>query len=378
MAQLRVLATACALTLLSGSLVDDTALGDAPRSGLFERAATYTATGLAAGPGRRVVVADFNSDSARDVAVTTLGRLLVFLNNGDGTFGVPAQYPGVEGGSAFFGVAAADFDGDGAPDIAATDFNHASVLVFLNRGNGTFAPAVSYFADNFPDGVAVTDVDRDTDIDLAVAAAHPPGGLTVLLNNGNGTFGSQQLFGVAGSGRDVAVGNFNADTAPDLAVSSFGLNNVAILLNNGNGTFGTAIDYAVGDAPTGVATGDINVDSAEDLVVANAGSNTVSVLFGLGDGSFRPAVNYAAGLSPVTPTIANFAGNRSPEVAVANSAGSPTVSVLLNRGDGRFVMPFVASTTFAPSGVASGDLNTDGRTDLAVATRGNLTVLLHR
>src|SRR5439155_6895293 len=75
-----------------------------------------------------VVVTDFNGDSKPDIATTSYmsnnsggytGYVSVFLGRGDGTFHTPI-YQYLDPGPATYVLTAADFDGDGLPDVAAT------------------------------------------------------------------------------------------------------------------------------------------------------------------------------------------------------------------------------------------------------------------
>src|SRR5258708_2272591 len=54
-------------------------------------------------------------------------------------------------------VATGDFNGDGKRDMVAATPGSNGVSVFLNNGDGTFAKAVRYAADDAPNYVAVAD-----------------------------------------------------------------------------------------------------------------------------------------------------------------------------------------------------------------------------
>ncbi len=183
-----------------------------------------------------------------------------------------------------------------------------------------------------------------------------------------------------GAPNSVAIGDLNGDGKRDLAVAN-GSGNVSVLLGTGAGAFGPATDSAVGanasSDPVSVAIGDLNGDGKRDLAVANvdllsSGSDSVSVLLGTGSGTFDAATNLAVGSSPVSVAIGDLNGDGKRDLAVANSSGS--VSVLLGTGTGTFG----AATDFAvgasPRSVAIGDLNGDGKPDLAVANFGSFSV----
>ena len=160
------------------------------------------------------------------------------------------------------------------------------------------------------------------------------------------------------------------------------------LLGNRDGTFQPALTFATtGFNPEFVAVGDINRDGRLDLAVAHSGSTpgTVSVLLGNGDGTFQPARLFPAGQGSLSVAVGDLNGDGRPDLAVANYY-SNDVSVLLGNGDGTFQ----ATQSFATTGpnpvtVAMGDVNGDGRPDLAVtnsantssgAVPGNVSVLL--
>jgi len=179
--------------------------------------------------------------------------------------------------------------------------------------------------------------------------------------------------------QSVAIGDLNADGRPDLAVANydFGASTVSVLLGNGDGTFGSKTDFATGDNPVSVAIGDLNGDGRPDLAVANSGfpaTNTVSVLLGNGDGTFGSNTDFGTGSEPSSVAIGDLNGDGRPDLAVANEQPPSTVSVLLGNGDGSFGTKTDFGTGASPHSVAIGDLNADGRPDLAVANYGTGTV----
>jgi hypothetical protein len=184
------------------------------------------------------------------------------------------------------------------------------------------------------------------------------------------------------SPRSLAVGDLNGDGKPDLVTANSTADNVSVLLGKGDGTFRTAVTYAVQSNPVSVAIGDLNGDGRLDLAVVNSDSDSVSVLLGKGDGTFQAATNYLVGqigdtLSSVAIGDLNSDGKL--DLAVAD-ATSGNVVVLPGHGDGTFASGVASNTGQQPVSVAIGDLNGDGKLDLvtADATSNRVSVLLGR
>ena len=146
-------------------------------------------------------------------------------------------------------------------------------------------------------------------------------------------------------------------------------------------SFAPARSYATGRAPDSVAIGDLNGDGTPDLATANYGyrADSVSVLLNRGDGSLRAKRDYTTGLHSNSVAIGDLNGDGKPDLATANW-GADSISVLLNRGDGSFQRKLDYATEGDPHSVAIGDLNGDGKPDVATADdRANrVSVLLNR
>ncbi|HLM75322.1 MAG TPA: VCBS repeat-containing protein, partial [Polyangiaceae bacterium] len=90
---------------------------------------------------------------------------------------------------------------------------------------------------------------------------------------------------------------------------------------------------------------------------------------------FAAQVPYSAGYTPASVTVGDMNGDGKLDLAVPNTNGN-TVSVLLGKGDGTFAsqLPY-PSVALARSSVVE-DLNGDGKLDLAIAGGLGVSVLL--
>ena len=184
------------------------------------------------------------------------------------------------------------------------------------------------------------------------------------------------------------MGDVNGDGKPDLAVANSYSNSVSVLLNTttpgaATPSFAAKTDFATGSGPISVAMGDVNGDGRPDLAVANDCSNSVSVLLnttapGAATPSFAAKTDFPTGSVPYSVAMGDVNGDGKPDLAVANY-DSNSVSVLLNTtapGRPRPALPPRAdfATGSNPHSVALGDVNGDGRPDLAVANGAGASV----
>ena len=138
-----------------------------------------------------------------------------------------------------------------------------------------------------------------------------------------------------------------------------------------------------GGYPYSVAVADVNGDGKPDLVVANCGTSTcdakilgsVRVLLGRGDGTFEAAVTYSSGgRVAVWVTAGDINGDGKADLAVANQCADEactkgSVAVFLGKGDGTFQPPAIYNPGSAIS-VTFADVNADGKPDLIVGNDG--------
>jgi len=351
-----------------------------------------------------VTIADVNGDGKPDLLLAnqcnnnsncTNGTASVLLGNGDGTFQTAVDYS--SGGQNAFSVVASDLSGNGHLDLvlanqcADNNCSNGVVAVLLGNGDGTFQTAVTYGSGGlYTYSLAVADVNGDGIPDI-VAANNcknnncTNGEVSVLLGNGDGTFQTAVSYNSAGvTTLSVAVADVNGDGHPDIVLADQCNNSnnctsgqISVLLGNGDGTFQTAVGYSSGGVnASAVAIGDVNGNGSPDLVVANAcvsdsncSNGSIAVLLGNGDGTFQTASTTTTPSPGYNETIVLADVNGDHNLDVVSGGGN---MLLLGNGDGTFQTPIALGA--GGIGTAVGDLNGDGRPDLAV---GGVTVLLN-
>jgi hypothetical protein len=341
--------------------------------------------------------ADFNGDGRPDLVVSNNGgsNLSVLFNQTTAGAATPAfttQIPYAAGGAPFI-VAAADFNGDGRPDLVAVDTNSNSVSVLLNTANGgaalpNFGAQQTFAVENSPDELVVADFNGDGRPDLAVANSGG-GTVTVLLNTtpaGSNTvsFAAPQTFAAGTDPEGIAAADLNGDGRPDLVVTNGSTNSLSVLLNTtaagaAMAAFAARQTFATPTHPFSIVVADFNGDGRPDLAVGNIGSNSVSVWLDTtapGSQTVNLATQQTFGVAgfPYGVTAGDFDGDGRPDLAVTNYNNN-TVSVLLNTTAAGAATPsFAAPQTFAtaqsPTQVTAADLNGDGRADLIVVAQG--------
>jgi gliding motility-associated-like protein len=196
-------------------------------------------------------------------------------------------------------------------------------------------------------------------------------------------FNANVEFNTGSSPFSVAVGDLDGDGKSDLALTNYGSNTVSVLRNTGSSgtlSFDAKVDFTTESLPYKVAIGDLDGDGKADLAVANYASNTVSVFRNTGTGSigFAAKVDFTVSL-PYYVAIGDLDGDGMADLVTSNDNNS--VSVLRNTGS-IGTISFATKVDFAidsaPFAVAIGDLDGDGRYDIAVPNNTSAKVSVFR
>ena len=279
-------------------------------------------------------------------------------------------------GSAPWGVAAGDLDGDGDNDLVSANSNSSSVSVLKNDGLGSFGSKTDYSTGAGPISVALADVDLDGDLDI-VTANNGNSNISVLVNNGNGTFPPRTDYSITFGPFSVQVADMNGDGYPDVEVAAPSSAFFSVLINDQSGGFPTHQDKPVSNSPWSSSLGDLDNDGTVDVMTVGGASPSSALTFGnLGTGTLSTPVSYTIGANARAGCIAEVTGDGLPDLLATNS-GSANFSILPGNGS-TFGPKSDISTGTLPWGIGAGDLTGDGLIDVVVANVTAKTISLLR
>ena len=332
--------------------------------------------------------------------VVLLAALIVLVSAGPGraadAFG-PQTGPPITLSSFPESIVTADFNGDGAPDLAIAERSGDVVTymhneVTLQGGHGTeYSLGPGSPIANVPGATQIVAgvFTSSGNVDLAISS-YTSGTVTILLGDGQGNFtqapGSPVSVGSISTSTPLAVGQFVTGMPAEIAVLA-GLQ-VQLIGADSTGTFGvlpyspvTAISHA-----NAITAGRFTSPSGNlDLAVLDGADSTVQILQGDGAGSFSaaPGGPIATGLpgsgcsgavciySSDALATGNFDGDTHPDLAAGSTSGQ--VAVLLGQGNAQFTAAPGSPITADPSGdeiaqIATGNLGgTAGLDGIATA-----------
>jgi hypothetical protein len=275
-------------------------------------------------------IGDINNDGRNDVVMTTGSgsdvendyHLFVFLQQADGSLGVPVKYLT----SGTFSdipesVDIGDINGDGLNDVVVGNEGQ-NIDVFLQNASGNLDSPIVIPASN-ADKIRVGDLNNDN-LDDVVGIGWDSDSVDVFLQDitGNLMLPDSYFFDYGNGGdNDLEIADINNDGLIDIIVMSGCCeNDIGVFTQNLLGGFDPVIPYGLDttENSNGLAVGDLNGDFLNDIIINQGGS------------------------------------------------GDPMIGVFSQNQLGQFE-PLVLNTTyFNPKGMVVADINTDGLNDLVV------------
>jgi hypothetical protein len=307
-----------------------------------------------------LTLADLDGDGRLDIVVANrnFNIVSIFQNLSSpgslttGSFGtrVDLSVPGVPSG-----LAVADLDGDGKPEIVTANNNSSSVSILQNVSTGglltssSFAAPLNLAVGSGPWTVALVDVNGDGKPDIITVNQNDSTHKVSILRNlaviGTLTTSSfAPAVSLPGSGEYLTVGDLDGDGKPDVVVGYYSGASIYVYRNtvtNGSLTtnsFASPIGFGAGGDVHAVALADLDGDGKPDVVAVSQGDKlsvfkNTSTPGSFTSGSLGTRIDYPVGSNPVGVAIGDLDGDGRPDIAVGNAGGN-TVGVYRN------VIPF--------------------------------------
>ena len=399
--------------------------------------------------GGGVAFADFDQDGLLDIFLVTGGetprgksatpaRNALYRNLGNGKFEDIAAKAGVDRIQFYgMGVAAADYDNDGFPDIYVTGY--PSSALYHNNGDGTFTNVTEKAgvsnAGKWGASAAWFDFDRDGRLDLFVAnyskfsfdgpqhcsyegqpgycaqTAYEGEAPRLYHNNGDGTFTDVTvqagLSKLVGRALGVVAIDADGDGWTDLFVARDASPNL-LLINQQDGTFrdaGLTAEVALNmdgnaRAGMGVDAGDVTGNGRPAFAITNFNDERHALFVNPGHFPFDERT-VPSGLARFTRTFVgwgthfiDYDNDGNLDLAIVNGHINQSIErtrrdvsylepPLLLHNDGRGNFQNVAQLAgpvfqqkFRARGLAVGDIDNDGRPDMIFTCLNDAPVLL--
>lgn len=346
-----------------------------------------------------IALADYDFNGVADVSVVTnLGGVnnldfAVFRNTSDcqnlslaaeQDFSTSFSFPNP------VGLATADLDGDGKLDAAVSIPSAKVVSVvqnFSSPGSTNFITIGARPAATLATGdIKIADMDGDGKPDIVVGLFNGSGsgGIAIYRNASTGvgsfTFSAPQVISFAADPKNIALSDVDGDGKPDIIITD-GTSTVRIRRNNSvsgtlnNTSFDTEISFATAAAPQDVSAGDIDGDGKTDLIVACAAA--ISILRNtatsgvINASSFTSKVDFT-GITSGSIDLGDLNGDGKVDIAVSNGTN---VAVFQNQSTSGSIslatgINFSIGTALVNQ-VEIADMNGDGNLDIAATQTGN-------
>lgn len=318
--------------------------------------AKFTEATIRVGKGPRwISAADVNHDHIPDLIVANAdaGTVTVLLGNGKVQFHEPAGSPFVAGHLPN-DIAIADMNGDGNPDLVIADHQSPFITILLGDGKGGFRPApgspVDVHSHPHPHGVVAADFNGDGHPDV-VTDSWGTNQIELLPGDGKGGLRTPGKYFATGARpyERLRSADFNRDGIPDMVTTNLDDGTVSILLGDGKSGFRNApgSPFSAGAKPWQVAIDDVDGDGKADLIVipyerdvVDPSQNAVTILRGDGNGGFKPMADSPLPLHGChganSVTAGDLFGNGRHDVVVS-CAESRNLLIFERDSGGRFI-----------------------------------------
>lgn len=288
-----------------------------------------------------------------------------------------------------FAVAITDLDGDGKPDVSAacnSNVPTSTLSVFRNTGAGatvSFSAKKDFTIADLPYAVAAGDLDGDGKPDLAATYISGGGNVAVYKNTsspGVVSMAAPVTYATGANPYKVLIGDMDRDGKPDLVVSNYLAGTITVLRNTSTGgviSFAPKVDLITAPLPYSMAIADLDGDGKLDLAVAAQQTNILSIHRNTstpGAISFAAATSLTVTAEPAALTAGDLDNDGKADIAVVYTSEFSVLHNTSATGSISFAQPVnftLSGVSAGPMDIAMGDLDGDAKPDLAMADPGN-------
>lgn len=363
-----------------------------------------------------IVVTDINGDGWPEIITADRGTLSdlreerpandeLSLLVAKGDLKYEKHHPSLKTDFGPYAIAVANIDAHKWPDILVASFHaarHRDLNLFLNLNDeGIFKPVhfevpddgLGYYRQFNGDGVPVHhkpgltsldvgDINRDGLRDV-LATGWGSDVLVYFQGNSETYLSPPVITDLPGAPFSLKLADFNHDGILDFAVTLMATNEIAVWQGDGTGSFKEADRFASrGRLPHRIEVADINQDGQKDLVVSHRHTDdSIVIFYGTGKFSFGVSQEIMIGTDRNVLehdirdiAIGDFNGDGFPDIAAACFASEQVVVLTTDNSKNKPFLEFPRQTFQfkggQPRALATGDLNQDQKTDIAVALWG--------
>ncbi len=359
-----------------------------------------------------IVVHDMNDNGILDIITADRGELVdvreerpandeLSLLVGQGDLNYIKHHPSLKTGFAPYAIAIANIDAIRWPDIIVTSFHavrgrHISLFLNLHHEN-VFQPVnisipedgLGYYrhldSDHSPlftkpglTSLAVRDINNDGYRDI-IATGWSSDVIVYLPGQADNFFGEPSFISARGGPRDLQLADLNGNGHLDIVSTLYSSDEVAFWQGDGRGNFTKTNRFQTrGRLPNKVRVADMNGNGRLDIIIGHRHTDDSIVIF-YNDGNMQFSTSQEIMLGTDREilehdirdiVIADLDNNGRMDIAAACSASAKIV-ILLNQTSGNNGGITVRREDYSfpegtPHALAAGDLNNNGRIDLAV------------
>jgi hypothetical protein len=288
------------------------------------------------------------------------------------------------GSSSCSAVASGDLNHDGRTDVAVVtnEYSNSKLIVFLQDAAGNLSLSDTYTMGSQQSmtgsSIATGDINGDGRDDVIAAGGQ---GLCTFLQSADGKLDAFISYPDANSSLRVAVGDFNSDGRKDVAALAWGTDQVSVFLQKRDGTLDSPMHYtALHDGYDDLKVGDVNSDGIDDIVVMS-GQGWVpnfSVLTALRTGGFATTASYQYAAQELSGSVAigDINGDGRNDIALSVWLNHDTISAFLQNAQG-WLDRGKDMGNISANAMQFGDMDGDGRPDLVGSSSGRISIFAH-